>query len=154
MIIESTLNRQEFVRYSLNRHFSRPSFFVYAFIFAALTTYTLVTPGARQALYLAAILPLLAYILGGWIAIVRRSRDKDMPLYLPIRYEFSKHGIETSSRLGRSELPWSDVREWHKTVGVYELSLKNGQMLVITERAFAPQQISQFEELLKKQVST
>lgn len=152
MIIESTLNRQEFVRYSLTRHFNRPSFYFYAFICAALTTYTFITPGARQALYLAAALPVLAYSLGGWIAVMRRSRDESMPLYMPIRYEFSKQSIEVNSRLGRSVVAWSDVRDWNKVIGVYELSLENGQLLVIAQRAVAPQQVSQFEALLNQQI--
>jgi hypothetical protein len=154
MIIESVLNRQEFVRYSLTRHFSRPSFYFYAFVFAALSTYTFITPNARQTLYLAAILPVLAYSLGGWIAVQRRSRDESLPLYLPIRYEFGKEGVEISSRLGRSEVPWRDLRSWRKQVGVYEIAISNGQVLVIAERALAVRQVEQFEELLNKQIYT
>jgi hypothetical protein len=152
MIIESTLTREEFVRHSLTRHFSRPSFYFYAFVFAALTTYTFITPGARQTLYLAAVLPVLAYSLGGVIAALRRSRDKNMPLYLPIRYEFGPEGVEVSSRLGRTVVNWADIRNWRKVVGVYELAIGNGQLLLISQQAVAPRQVAPFEELLDQRI--
>jgi hypothetical protein len=152
MIIESTLTREEFVRHSLTRHFSRPSFYFYAFVFAALTTYTFITPGARQTLYLAAVLPVLAYSFGGVIAALRRSRDKNMPLYLPIRYEFGPEGVEVSSRLGRTVVNWADIRNWRKVVGVYELSVGNGQLLLISQQAVAPRQVAPFEELLDQRI--
>lgn len=152
MIIESTLTRQEFVRHSLTRHFSRPSFYFYAFIFAALSTYTFITPGARQTLYVAAVLPVLAYSFGGVIAALRRSRDKNLPLYLPIRYEFGQEGVEVSSRLGRTMVSWADLRNWRKVVGVYELALGNGQLLVISQQAVAPRQVTSFEELLDRRI--
>lgn len=152
MIIESTLNRQEFVRHSLTRHFSRPAFYFYAFIFAALTTYTFITPGARQGLYLAAVLPVLAYSLGGVMAAIGRSRDKRLPLYLPIRYEFGKDGVEVSSKIGRTLIPWADLRNWRKMVGVYELAVSNGQLLVISQRAVTPHQVGPFEQLLDQQI--
>ena len=76
-----------------------------------------------------------------------------MPVCLQTRYEFTKSGMEPSSRQGRSQFTWSDFRGWRKVVGVYELTLTNGQLLVISARAVPPRQVGPFEELLKKQIA-
>ncbi len=153
MIIESTLSRQEFIRHSLTRHFRRPVFYAYAAVGAVLLTYAFFNPDVPQLLYVAAVLPLLAYAISGWVAVVRRSRDESLPIYLTIRYEFAKSGIEVSSRLGRSIVPWEQLRAWRKVVGVYELALTNGQLLVISQRAVGARQIGAFEQLLTTRIT-
>jgi hypothetical protein len=152
MIIESTLTRQEFVRHALTRHFRRPTFYLYAFVCAVLTAYAFLQEQPLTLLLLAAWLPLLVYGIGGWIRITRQGRDASLPLYLPTRYEFSKGGVELSSRQGRSKFAWDEIRAWRKQVGVYELSLTNGQILVLSERAVPPRQLRAFEELLTRQI--
>jgi hypothetical protein len=152
MIIESTLTRQEFVRHALTRHFRRPAFYLYTVVCAVLTAYAFLQENPLTLLLVAAWLPLLVYGVSGWIRITRQGRDANLPLYLPTRYEFSKGGVELSSRQGRSKLPWDDFRAWRKQVGVYELTLTNGQVLVLSERAVPPRQIRAFEELLNKQI--
>lgn len=152
MIIESALTRQEFIRHALTRHFGRPTFYVFAFVAAVLTAYAFLADDAPTILYLAAWLPLLVYAVGGWITISRQSRNQSLPLYLPTRYELTRKGIELSSRQGRSEFAWTDFRAWRKVVGLYELALTNGQLLVITQRAVPPRQVGSFEELLRKQI--
>ncbi|RRR69292.1 MAG: YcxB family protein [Candidatus Viridilinea halotolerans] len=152
MMIESSLTRQEFVRYSLKRHFTRLTFYLYASVCAVIAAFTYFNPQVSRLLYLAAVLPVLAYSIGGWLAVLRRSRDEHLPVYLPIRYTFSKNGVEVSSRLGRSVVPWSDIKGWEKLLEVYELALQNGQVLVIAQRALAARQLSEFEELLRKHV--
>lgn len=153
MIIESTLTPQEFVRHALTRHFRRPAFYLYAFVCAVLTTYAFFQPEPSTLLLIAAWVPVLVYAIGGWVMITRRSRDTSLPLYLPTRYEFTKGGVELSSRQGRSKFAWTDFRAWRKVVGIYELSLTNGQLLVITQRAVPPRQMNAFEELLTKQIT-
>ena len=153
MIIESTLSRQEFIRHSLTRHFRRPAFYAYAAVGAVLLTYAFFNPDVPLLLYLAAVLPLLAYALGGWFAVIRRSRDESLPVYVPIRYEFAKSGIEVSSRLGRSVIPWEQLRAWRKVVGVYELALTNGQLLVISQRAVGVRQVGALEQLLNARIT-
>jgi hypothetical protein len=152
MIIESTLTRQEFVRHALTRHFRRPTFYLYTFVCAVLTAYAFLQEEPLTLLLVAAWLPLLVYSVGGWIRITRQGRDTSLPLYLPTRYEFSKSGLELSSRQGRSRFAWDDIRAWRKVVGVYELSLTNGQLLVLSERAVPPRQLRAFEELLSRQI--
>lgn len=152
MIIESTLSRQEFVRHALTRHFRRPAFYIYAFVCAVLTTYAFFQADPSNLILLAAWLPVLVYAIGGWLTITRRSRDEGLPLYLPTRYEFTKGGVELSSRQGRDKFAWGDFRAWRKVVGLYELSLANGQLLVITQRAVPPRQVGAFEELLTRQI--
>jgi hypothetical protein len=153
MIFESTLTRREFLRHALTRHFRRPTFYLFVFVAAVMTTYGFVTPGVPMLLYFATWLPLLIYAVGGWIALSRRSRDESLPIYLPTRYEFSKSGLELSSRQGRSKFTWGDFRAWSKVMGVYELALTNGQLLVIAARAVPPRQVGAFEELLRKQIA-
>jgi hypothetical protein len=153
MIIESTLNRQEFTRHALTRYFRRPVFYVYAFVCAVLTAYAFFQEEPSTLLLAAAWLPVLVYSVGGWVNIARRSRDESLPLYQPTRYEFGKGGVELSSRQGRSSFSWSDFRAWRKVVGLYELSLTNGQILVISQRAVPPRQIDGFEQLLTKQIT-
>lgn len=153
MMIESTLNREEFVRYSLKRHFSRITFFLYASVFAVLASFTFFTPDVSRWLYLAAAVPVVAYSIGGWAAVMRRSRDETLPVYLPIRYAFDKDGIEVSSRLGRSVVPWSDVKGWSKVLEVYEVGLSSGQVLIIAERCVAERQLKSFEQLLEQYTS-
>jgi len=153
MIIESTLLPQEFVRHALTRHFRRPAFYLYAFVCAVLTTYAFLQDDPLTILLAAAWIPVLVYAVGGWISITRRSKDASLPLYLPTRYEFGKTGIELSSRQGRTKFAWSEFRAWRKVVGLYELSLTNGQLLVISSRAVSPRQIGAFEELLNRQIT-
>jgi hypothetical protein len=153
MIIESTLTPQEFVRHALTRHFRRPAFYLFAFVCAVLTAYAFFQDEPSPLILLAAWLPVLVYAVGGWVSIVRRSRDQGLPLYLPTRYEFTRGGVELSSRQGRDRFAWSDFRAWRKVVGLYELSLVNGQLLVITQRAVPPRQAGAFEELLAKQIT-
>jgi hypothetical protein len=153
MIFESALTQQEFLRHALTRHFRRPAFYLFAFVAAILTTYGFVTPDAPVLVYLAAWLPLLIYGVGGWVALTRRAKDASLPVYLPTRYEFTKSGLELSSRQGRSKFAWGDFRAWRKVVGVYELALTNGQLLVISGRAVPPRQAGALEELLKKQIA-
>ncbi|MFV9505281.1 MAG: YcxB family protein [Oscillochloridaceae bacterium umkhey_bin13] len=153
MIIESTLNRQEFIRHALTRHFRRPTFYIFAFVAAVLTAYAFLIDDAPNIIYLAAWLPVLMHTIVGLITITRQSGDKNLPLYLPTRYELTRKGIELSSRQGRTELSWADFRAWRKVVGVYELALTNGQLLVITQRAVPPRQTAAFEELLTKQIT-
>jgi hypothetical protein len=152
MIIESTLTRQEFVRHALTRHFRRPAFYLYTFVCAVLTAYAFLQEEPLTLLLVAAWLPLLVYGASGWVRITRQGRDTSLPLYLPTRYEFSRGGLELSSRQGRSKFAWDDIRAWRKVVGVYELSLTNGQLLVLSERAVPPRQLRAFEELLSKQI--
>lgn len=152
MIFESTLTRQEFTRHALTRHFRRPVFYVFVFVCAVLTAYGFFTPDAPWLIYLAAWLPVLTYGVGGWIMVTRRARDERLPLYLPTRYEFSKGGVELSSREGRNKFTWGDFRAWRKVVGLYELALTNGQLLVISSRAVPARQVGPFEELLAKQI--
>jgi hypothetical protein len=152
MIFESTLTRQEFTRHALTRHFRRPVFYVFVTVCALLTAYGVLTPEAPWLVYLAAWLPLLVYGIGGWIMVTRRARDESLPLYLPTRYEFTKGGVELSSRQGRSSFTWADFRAWRKVTGLYELGLTNGQLLVISAQAVPPRQIAGFEELLNKQI--
>jgi hypothetical protein len=153
MIFESTLTRQEFVRHALTRHFRRPAFYIYAFVCASLTAYAFFQDEPSTLLLAAAWVPVLVDAAVGWVTISRRSRDKDLPLYLPTRYEFGKGGLELSSRQGRSKLSWADIRAWRKVVGLYELSLTNGQLLVITQRAVPPRQVAPFEDLLTRQIT-
>lgn len=153
MIFESTMTRQEFLRHALTRHFRRPAFYLFVFVAAVMTTYGFVTPDAPTLVYLAAWLPLLIYAVGGWVTLSRRAGDEKLPIYLPTRYEFTKSGIEMSSRQGRSKFAWADFRGWRKVVGVYELALTNGQLLVISGRAVPPRQVGAFEELLRKQIA-
>jgi hypothetical protein len=152
MIIESALTRQEFVRHALTRYFRRPAFYLFVFVCAVLTAYGFLTPGASNLVYLAAWLPVLAYAIGGWVRITRQGRDESLPLYLPTRYEFGKGGVELSSRQGRSRFAWDDFRAWRKVVGLYELSLTNGQLLVIAARTVPARQVGSFEELLTRQI--
>ncbi len=153
MVIESTISRKEFLRHALSRYFRRPGFYLYAFVAATLTAYGFFAPNAPTLLYLAAWLPLLVYAIVGWIIITRRSRDTSLPIYLPTRYEFDKRGVEMSSRQGRSTFAWDEFRAWRKAEGVYELTLRTGQVLIITQRALSPRQASALEELLKKQIT-
>lgn len=153
MIIESTISRREFIRHALARHFRRPSFYLYAFVAAVLTAYGFWAPDAPTFLYVAAWLPLLVYGAGGWISISRRSRDESLPLYLPTRYEFTKRGIEVSSRQGRSAFKWDEFRAWRKTEGVYELTLRSGQLLIISQRAVSHRQVAPLEEMLRAQIT-
>jgi hypothetical protein len=150
---ESTLTRQEFVRHALTRHFRRPAFYLYAFVCAALTTYAFFQDEPSNLLLAAAWVPVLVDAVVGWVTISRRSRDQSLPLYLPTRYEFSKGGLELSSRQGRGKFSWSDIRAWRKVVGLYELSLTNGQLLVISQRAVPPRQVGAFEDLLTRQIT-
>lgn len=152
MIIESTVSRQEFIRHALTRHFRRPAFYLFVFVCAVLTAYGFLTPDAPSIIYLAAWLPLLVYAVGGWIALTRRARDASLPIYLPTRYEFGKTGVELSSRQGRSRFNWDDFRAWRKVVGLYELALTNGQLLIISARAVPPRQVASFEQLLARQI--
>ena len=153
MIIESALLPQEFVRHALTRHFRRPAFYLYSFVCAVLTTYAFLQDDPLMLLLAAAWIPLLVYAIGGWVQISRRSRDANLPLYLPTRYEFTKSGIELSSRQGRTKFAWGDFRAWRKVVGVYELSLTNGQLLVFTGRAVPHRQTGALEELLTRQIT-
>ncbi len=152
MIIESTVSRQEFVRHALTRHFQRPTFYIFVAVCAVLTAYGFLTPDATALIYLAAWLPLLVYAVGGWVALSRRARDESLPIYLPTRYEFGKNGVEMSSRQGRSRFSWEDFRAWRKVVGIYELALTNGQLLIISARAVPPRQVASFEQLLSSQI--
>lgn len=152
MIIESALTKQEFVRHALTRHFRRPAFYLYAFVAAVLTTIAFLQDEPSTLLLAAAWLPILIYGVGGWVQITRRSRDASLPLYLPTRYEFGKSGVEISSRQGRSTFSWADFRGWRKVVGLYELALANGQLLVFSQRAVAPRQVAALEELLTRQI--
>ncbi|MGQ9925606.1 MAG: YcxB family protein [Chloroflexaceae bacterium] len=153
MVIESTISRKEFLRHALSRHFRRPGFYLYAFVAATLTAYGFFAPNAPTILYLAAWLPLLVYGAAGWIAITRRSRDTSLPIYLPTRYEFDKRGVEMSSRQGRNTFAWDEFRNWRKAEGVYELTLRSGQLLIISQRALSPRQAAALEDLLKKQIT-
>lgn len=153
MIIESTISRREFTRHALTRHFRRPAFYLYAFVAAVLTAYAFWMSDPPLVLYLAAWLPLLVYSIGGWIRITQRSRDQSLPIYLPTRYEFTRRGVELSSRQGRSEFAWEDFRAWRKAEGVYELTLRSGQLLIISQRAVSSRQAAALEELLKTRIT-
>lgn len=153
MIIESTISRQEFLRHALSRHFRRPGFYLFAFVAVVITTYTFWEPDVPWFVYIAAWLPVLVYGVTGWVAIARRSRDPNLPIYLPTRYEFGKNGVEVSSRQGRSTLSWDSFRNWRKADGVYELTLRNGQLLIISQRAVSPRQAGALEALLRKHIA-
>jgi hypothetical protein len=152
MIIESTLTRQEFTRHALSRHFRRPGFCLYSVVCAVLTAYAFFQPSPSTLLLLAAWLPFLIYCISGWVTISRRSRDANLPLYLPTRYEFTARGVEMSSRQGRVDFAWDRFRSWRKVVGVYELTLTNGQILVISERALSQRQARSLEQMLNQRI--
>jgi hypothetical protein len=152
MNIESTLSRKEFAQHALYRHFRRPGFYIYAFVCAVLTAYAMFQNDPSSALLLAAWIPFLVYTIAGWVIINRRSKDETLPVYLPTRYALDKQGIEVSSRQGRSRVPWEQLRSWRKISGVYELTMTNNQILVISQRAVSARQVRPFEELLKANI--
>lgn len=152
MVIQSTLTPEEFRRYELNRHFRRSMFYFYAFIFAVLTVYALTNPTAPIAIYVVAPVPLLAYSIGGWAAIIRRSNDPDLPAFLPMRYELTTSGVRLHTPKGDSSFTWSDFKAWRKALGVYELTLQNGLLLVFSEAAVPQAQVKSLDDLLKKQI--
>lgn len=152
MNIESTLSRKEFTQHALYRHFRRPGFYIYAAVCAILTAYAMLQDEPSSLLLLAAWIPFLVYSIAGWIIINRRAREEALPIYLPTRYTLGKQGIEISSRAGRSEVPWDQLRSWRKISGIYELTLTNNQILVISQRAVSARQLRQFEDLLKANI--
>ncbi len=149
---ESALTRQEFVRHALSRHFRRPMFYIFAFVAAVLTAYAFMSETAPAILYLAAWLPLLIYAVTGWISLSRQSRDNQLSIYQTTLYTFSQRGIELNSRQGRSTIRWPEIQNWRKVIGIYELVLTNGQVMVIAQRAVPPRQLKSFEDLLKQQI--
>jgi hypothetical protein len=152
MIIESTLTRKEFTQHALFRHFRRPGFYIYAFVCAVLTAYAILQDDPATVIILAAWIPFLVYAIAGWVIILQRSRDPNLPVYLPTRYSFDKKGIEIISRQGRSQVAWGDLRSWRKVSAVYELTLTNNQILVIAQRAFTNRQARQAEDLFKTNI--
>jgi len=152
MIIESTLSRQEFTRHALTRHFSRPGFYLYAFVAAVLSAYAFFQPDPPPLLLVAAWLPLLVYAGGGWVAITRRSRDENLPVYLPTRYELRPAGVELSTKQGRAEFGWGNFRSWRKVAGVYELALTSGQLLVISGRGLSAREVRSLEQTLAERI--
>lgn len=84
--------------------------------------------------------------------IHRQSRNRDLPIYQPTRYELGRETLIVSARSGRSEIPWSKVRAWRKLGGVYELQLINGQVLLISARAIGPRQVGAFERMLRNRI--
>jgi hypothetical protein len=149
MNIESTLSRKEFTQHALYRHFRRPGFYIYVSACAILTAYAMLQDDPSSFLLIVAWIPFLIYSIAGWIIINRRARDATLPIYLPTRYNLGKQGIEVSSRQGRSDVPWDQFRSWRKISGVYELTLTNNQILLISQHAISARQVRQFEETLK-----
>ncbi len=153
MIIESTISQQEFVRHALSRYFRRPIFYLFAFVAAVLTAVVIYDPSIPQApAMLGGWIPFLVYAAVGWITITRQSRNRDLPVYQPTRYELGRETLVVSMRSGRSEIPWSQVRQWRKVGSVYELQLLNGQVLLIAARAIGPRQVGAFERMLRNRI--
>jgi hypothetical protein len=154
MIIESTLGRREFTRHALGRHFRRPIFYVYAMLAAILTAYTIYDSSVAQLPALAAgWLPFLVYGIVGFIAIPRRAKDPQLPVYQPTRYDLSTKSLIMTVGGRRSEFGWADFRSWRKSFGVYELLLKSGQLLLIAQSALGPRQVAGFEKLLRESIA-
>ncbi|ABY34435.1 MAG TPA: YcxB family protein [Chloroflexus aurantiacus] len=153
MIIESTISQKEFVQHALSRYFRRPIFYVFAFVAAVLTAFVIYDPTIPQApALLGGWIPFLVYAIVGWITIRRQSRNRDLPIYQPTRYELGRDTLIVSARSGRSTIPWSQVRNWRKLAGVYELQLVNGQVLLISARAISPRQVGTFERMLRNRI--
>ncbi|MEF3273984.1 MAG: YcxB family protein [Chloroflexus sp.] len=153
MIIESTISQKEFVRHALSRYFRRPIFYVFAFVAALLTAFVIYDPTTPQVpALLGGWIPFVIYALTGWFLIYRQSRNRDLPVYQPTRYELGRDTLVVRARSGRSEIPWTQVRSWRKLGGVYELQLLNGQVLLISARAIGPRQVSAFERILRNRI--
>jgi hypothetical protein len=154
MIVESTLGRREFTRHALGRHFRRPIFYVYAMLAAVLTAYTIYDSSVAQLPALAAgWLPFLVYGIVGFVAIPRRARDPQLPVYQPTRYELSTKGLIMTISGRRSEFSWAEFRSWRKSFAVYELQLKSGQLLLIAQSALGARQVAGFEKLLREAIA-
>ena len=97
MILESTLTRREFTRHALSRHFRRPIFYVFAMLAAIMTAYTMYDPTAAIIPALAAgWVPFLVYAVVGFVAIPRSTRNPELPVYLPTRYDISSNRLTMS----------------------------------------------------------
>ncbi|WP_322486898.1 YcxB family protein [Chloroflexus sp.] len=153
MIIESTISQREFTRHALSRYFRRPIFYVFAFVAAILTAFVIYDSSIPQVpALLGGWIPFLVYAITGFVLIQRQSRNRDLPMYQPTRYELGRETLIVSARSGRSEIPWSKVRAWRKFGGVYELQLINGQVLLISARAIGPRQVGAFERMLRNRI--
>jgi hypothetical protein len=151
MVIETSLTRDLFIRLSILRHFQRTMFYAYAILCAGLTAYSLFTN--NQLLLLVAWVPFLIYIITGVLGAVQVSRNKESPVFLRTRYEFTPQGIDISTTQGRSQIEWAHVNEVQKMINCYVLVLANSSILAIPESAVPPHQKDSFEQLLRDYIA-
>ena len=152
MVIEAGLTRDQFVRLSVLRHFQRIHFYIFAMAAAGLTAWALLR--GPLVFLLVGWVPFLVYVLVGVMTAIKDGNNKDNPVFLSTRYEFSKKGVSISNTQGTSQLAWQDFLGWKVMVKCYVLTLTSGAILAIPQNAVPANQKAKFENLLFKHIGS
>jgi len=150
MNVHATLNRDQYIRVSLWRHFSRRLFFFYAATAAFVTAYAIIFEA--YIFLLVGWIPFSLYILFGMVDVFRSSRQDNQPALQPTQYKFEKSNISVKMGGETSQLAWDDLKNWRLIADCYVLVLVNGAVLAIPKRDVPLQRVKKFEDLLNEQI--
>ena len=150
MVIEASLSKDQFIRLAILRHFQRIHFYIFAMAAAGFTAWALLR--GPLVFLLVGWIPFLVYILAGIIAAVKDGNNKNNPVFLSTRYEFTPKGVSISNAQGKSQLEWHDFISWKVMVKCYTLTLSSGAVLAIPQSAVSGTQLAKFEGLLRKHI--
>lgn len=150
MNIHATLQRDQYIRIALWRHFSRRLFFFYAATTAFVTAYAMVYE--TYIFLLVGWIPFGLYVLFGFVDVFRNSRQDTQPALQPTQYKFDKKSVSVKMGESTSQLTWDDFKNWRTIADCYVLVLVNGAVLAIPKIDVPLQRVKKFEDLLNEQI--
>ncbi len=150
LVVETALNRDQYIQLTLTRHFQRTGFFFAAFTSAAVAAYAISTNFTMLLLF--AFTPVIMYSVFGFVMTYRDAKLHTVP-FLPTRYEFSDKGVHVSTSEGASQLYWGDFKAWRDMADCYVLVLNAGAILAIPQRSVPPRKRAELEGLLHNRIT-
>jgi hypothetical protein len=150
MVIESRLDRADYVRLMLFRRFTSTIFYLFALIGAALTAYAFNGGGGGLVVAAVSWVPLAIYSILSVAHAFLSSEGPNRPFLQMTRYDFGPKAISVSSRLGEGEIPWEEVKSTRKLLGCYVIDLHSGQFFAFPIAAV--RQSAALDKLLSERI--
>ena len=149
MIIESTLTKAKYMKFSAISYLRHWVFYFVIVVFLAICVGEFVTNGnfLFPILYLFFMLVLFAFFIlrGGF-------SSKNRNIFLPRKFIFEEEIISVDTPIGEESLKWEVFISWKKIAGCYYLVVTKDTGVIIPQSAIPTQDIASFESLLRRKI--
>lgn len=150
VVIDTRLNKNQFMLLSFWQHISRKTFYFFAITCAAITLYVVLV--GNPYLFFVGWIPLVLYILSGIVGAIWNSRNTNHPSYLLTHYELSETGIAMSNELAKSQLGWETFTGWRTMIDCYVLLMPGERMIAIPRASIPNRYIGEVKEMLTRYI--